>query len=178
MSFGNPITNSAGQRWGLRQQECIELRRMFFTDALPRNSESRALAVAAQLVKKRYARYKLMLTYVEDDQPATAYRAAGWIEIEKYTYVGRVLVNGEWLTMRNANRRGGLSRLSVQDKEMVTRRKLVLPLNADVAQLVERLSTRQQAGGSSPTHPLSDSARSHAMAENRSPRPTELTEEA
>lgn len=64
---------------GLRQ--CIELNRMAFTDRLPRNSESRALAISFRLLKKHAPHIKWVISFADATQcgDGTIYRAAGFL---------------------------------------------------------------------------------------------------
>lgn len=104
MTFGGPIVNHAVTRWGLAQHEALELRKMWFSDALPRNSESRALAIALKLIRRHFTGVAILLTYCDGEEAATAYKAAGWVPCEAHRYIREVLVNGVWLSIRNANR--------------------------------------------------------------------------
>lgn len=67
----------AGTLW----HEFIELNRMAFSDRLPRNSESRALAVAMRLIKKHAPQVKWVVTFADGTQcgDGTIYRAAGFV---------------------------------------------------------------------------------------------------
>jgi hypothetical protein len=58
----------------------IELNRMAFSDALPRNSESRALAVAFRLMRKAYPHLEWIVSFADGTQcgDGTIYRAAGF----------------------------------------------------------------------------------------------------
>lgn len=59
----------------------IELNRMAFSEALPRNSESRALAVAFRLIRKQYPHIKWVVSFADGTQcgDGTIYRAAGFV---------------------------------------------------------------------------------------------------
>ena len=59
----------------------IELNRMALTDVLPRNSESRALAVSMRVLKKHAPHIKWVVTFADGAQcgDGTIYRAAGFI---------------------------------------------------------------------------------------------------
>lgn len=74
--------------------EFLELNRMAFTDALPRNSESRALAVSFKLMKKHYPQIKWILSFSDATQcgDGTIYRAAGFAltQIKKNTMLLRM----------------------------------------------------------------------------------------
>lgn len=82
MSFGPPMDKSkllplvADTAW----TGILELNRMAFSDALPRNSESRALAVARRLIFQRYPQIEWLVTFADATQcgDGTIYRAAGF----------------------------------------------------------------------------------------------------
>lgn len=59
----------------------IELNRMAFSDALPRNSESRALSVAFRLMRKTYPHLDWVVSFADATQcgDGTIYRAAGFV---------------------------------------------------------------------------------------------------
>lgn len=65
---------------GTGWNEFIELNRMAFTDNLPRNSESRALAIAMKLLRKHAPHIKWVVTFADGTQcgDGTIYRAAGF----------------------------------------------------------------------------------------------------
>ena len=67
----------AGTLW----HEYLDLHRLALTDALPRNSESRALAVALRLLRRHAPQVKWLLTYSDASQcgDGTIYRAAGFV---------------------------------------------------------------------------------------------------
>jgi len=66
---------------GTLWNEFIELNRMAFTEALPRNSESRALAIAMKLLRKHAPHLKWVVTFADGTQcgDGTIYRAAGFV---------------------------------------------------------------------------------------------------
>ena len=66
---------------GTGWNEFIELNRMAFTDALPRNSESRAIAIAMKLLRKHAPHIKWVVTFADGAQcgDGTIYRAAGFV---------------------------------------------------------------------------------------------------
>lgn len=82
MSFGPPIDrrNVLHLVEGTEWHEMCELNRMAFRDRLPRNSESRSLAVAAKLFKEHAPWVKWILSFADGTQcgDGTIYRAAGW----------------------------------------------------------------------------------------------------
>lgn len=58
----------------------LELNRMAFSDVLPRNSESRAIAVSIRLIRKHYPHIKWILSFSDATQcgDGTIYRASGF----------------------------------------------------------------------------------------------------
>ena len=83
MQFGPPIDRRkvlplvADTEWN----NMIELNRMAFSDVLPRNSESRAMAVAFRLIKKHYPHIEWVLSFSDGCQcgDGTIYRASGFV---------------------------------------------------------------------------------------------------
>lgn len=83
MSFGSPLDKRKvlplveDTLWN----EMLELNRMAFSDALPKNSESRALGVAFRLIKKHYSHIKWILSFSDGTQcgDGTIYRASGFV---------------------------------------------------------------------------------------------------
>lgn len=59
----------------------IELNRMAFADWLPRNSESRAIAVAMRLIRKAYPHIEWVISFADGTQcgDGTIYRASGFV---------------------------------------------------------------------------------------------------
>jgi len=66
---------------GTRWNEFIELNRLAFTDALPRNSESRALGVTMRLLRKYAPHLKWVVSFADATRcgDGTIYRAAGFV---------------------------------------------------------------------------------------------------
>ena len=66
---------------GTQWHEFTELNRMAFTDVLPRNSESRAIAVAMRILRKHAPQIKWVVTFADGVQcgDGTIYRAAGFV---------------------------------------------------------------------------------------------------
>lgn len=66
---------------GTQWHEFIELNRMAFSDRLPRNSESRALAIAMRLLRKHAPQLKWIVSFADATQcgDGTIYRAAGFV---------------------------------------------------------------------------------------------------
>lgn len=83
MSFGPSINKKGtiniveGTKWN----GFIELNRMAFSDLLPRNSESRAMAVAFRLIKRHYPDIEWVISFSDGTQcgDGTIYRAAGFV---------------------------------------------------------------------------------------------------
>lgn len=69
----------------------IELNRMAFSERLPRNSESRALAIAFRLIRKHYPHIEWVISFADGTQcgDGTIYRASGFVltGIKKNTQV-------------------------------------------------------------------------------------------
>lgn len=59
----------------------LELNRMAFSDRLPRNSESRCMAVAFRLIKKHYPHIEWIISFSDGSQcgDGTIYRASGFV---------------------------------------------------------------------------------------------------
>lgn len=83
MSFGPPINKKgtinivSGTQW----HGMLELNRMAFSDRLPKNSESRAMAIAFKLIKKFYPQIEWIVSFADGTQcgDGTIYRAAGFV---------------------------------------------------------------------------------------------------
>lgn len=83
MSFGSPLDKRKvlplveGTAW----TGMLELNRMAFSDRLPRNSESRCIAVAFRLIKKHYPHVEWVLSFSDGTQcgDGTIYRASGFV---------------------------------------------------------------------------------------------------
>lgn len=83
MQFGPPMDRAKmlslvrGARW----PNILELNRMAFSDALPRNSESRSIAVACRELRKRAPQVKFILSFSDATQcgDGTIYRASGFL---------------------------------------------------------------------------------------------------
>lgn len=66
---------------GTGWNEFIELNRMAFSDTLPRNSESRAIAIAMKLLRKHAPHLKWAVSFADATQcgDGTIYRASGFV---------------------------------------------------------------------------------------------------
>jgi hypothetical protein len=83
IQFGPPLDKRRLIRIveGTGWNEMIELNRMAFSGALPRNSESRALSVACRLLRAHAPHVKWFVTFADAAQcgDGTIYRAAGFL---------------------------------------------------------------------------------------------------
>lgn len=82
MSFGPPMDKSKalGLVRGTGWNQMLELNRMAFDEALPRNSESRCISVAMRLLRKNAPHVKWILSYADACQcgDGTIYRASNF----------------------------------------------------------------------------------------------------
>lgn len=83
MQFGPSLDKRkmVGLVEGTLWNEFIELNRMAFSDALPRNSESRALSIAFKLLRKHAPQLKWIVSFADATQcgDGTIYRASGFV---------------------------------------------------------------------------------------------------
>ena len=83
MSFGPSLDKSKIQGLvdGTGWNEFIELNRMAFDDVLPRNSESRAIAIAMKLIRKNAPQIKWVISFADGCScgDGTIYRASGFV---------------------------------------------------------------------------------------------------
>jgi hypothetical protein len=83
MQFGSPLDKRKvlGLVSGTRWNEMLELNRMAFDDALPKNSESRCIAIAMRLIRKNAPHIKWVLSFADGTQcgDGTIYRATGFV---------------------------------------------------------------------------------------------------
>jgi hypothetical protein len=83
MSYGSPLDKSKvlplvqPSLWN----EMLELNRMAFDEALPKNSESRCISISIKLIKKNAPHIKWILSFADGTQcgDGTIYRASGFI---------------------------------------------------------------------------------------------------
>ena len=82
MQFGPSIDKAKSQRLveGTSWNGWIELHRLAFSDVLPRNSESRAIAIALRMLRKNAPHLEWVLSYADGTQcgDGTIYRASGF----------------------------------------------------------------------------------------------------
>lgn len=101
MQFGASI-NKKGTMNLVRDtgwNEFIELNRMVFDDKLPKNSESRAIAIAMKLIKKNAPHIKWVISFADATEcgDGTIYRASGFhlVGIAENTAIRRNPITGE-----------------------------------------------------------------------------------
>jgi len=82
MSFGPSLdkTKIMGLVRGTGWNGFLELNRLAFSEALPRNSESRALGIALRMIRKAYPHVEWIISFADGCQcgDGTIYRAAGF----------------------------------------------------------------------------------------------------
>lgn len=106
MQFGSPIDRRkvlplvAGTQWN----QMLELNRMAFSERLPRNSESRAMAVAFRMLRRHRPDIKWILSFSDAAQcgDGAIYRAAGFV-------LTGIKPNGQILEMPDGTRIAKLS---------------------------------------------------------------------
>lgn len=83
MQFGPPLDRRkmSGIIKGGATRSMLELNRMAFTEALPRNSESRAIGVAMRLIRKHAPHVRFVVSFADAAQcgDGTIYRASGFV---------------------------------------------------------------------------------------------------
>lgn len=83
MQFGPPLDKRRmlGLVEGTPWDGMLELNRMAFSDALPRNSESRALSIAVRLLRKHAPQVQWVVSFSDGAQcgDGTIYRASGFV---------------------------------------------------------------------------------------------------
>ena len=101
MSFGHSLDKSKviGLVKDTEWNGFVELNRMAFSDKLPKNSESRCLAVALRLIKKAGPHIRWVVSYADATQSGdgTIYRACGFLltQIKKNSTLWRNKKSGE-----------------------------------------------------------------------------------
>lgn len=120
----------AGTGWN----DFIELNRMAFSEALPRNSESRALGVAMRLLRKHYPHLLWVVSFADGTQcgDGTIYRAAGFAltGIRKNTSIWAA-PTGEQFSDHALRNVDGHSRKHAQAQAIVSR--TTMPKGGNVA---------------------------------------------
>lgn len=110
MQFGSSIDKRKilGLVEGTKWNEFLELNRMAFNDLLPRNSESRCIAIAIRLIKKHYPHIKWIISFADGCQcgDGTIYRASGFklIQINKNSTIYK-LISGEIIAKHGTSKK-------------------------------------------------------------------------
>lgn len=81
LQFGPSIDKRRmAKNLGIGFNEALELNRMAFSEALPKNSESRCIAICLRILKKTYPHLKLIISFADACQcgDGTIYRASGF----------------------------------------------------------------------------------------------------
>jgi hypothetical protein len=80
LTLGAGPTNAYSLVEGATPDDCLALTRLWLSDELPRNSESRFLGVVLRGLK-RHSRLKFLVTYADPAQGhlGTIYQATGWV---------------------------------------------------------------------------------------------------
>jgi hypothetical protein len=87
MQYGNPIYKrnvldfvNTGQSMNEKWNSMLELNRMAFDDYLPKNSESRVIAITIKMLKEKAPHIKWILSFADGTQcgDGTIYRASGF----------------------------------------------------------------------------------------------------
>ena len=109
MSFGASLDKRKmlGMVEGTGWNDFLELNRMAFSDALPRNSESRAISIAMRIIKKHYPNIEWIVSFADGSQcgDGIIYRASG------FCLVGIKKNNQMWIAPNNEI----FSRMSLTD---------------------------------------------------------------
>lgn len=83
MQFGPSLDKRKiqGLVHGTGWNDFLELNRMAFSEALPRNSESRALGIAFRMIRKHYPHIEWVVSFADGTQcgDGTIYRASGFV---------------------------------------------------------------------------------------------------
>lgn len=83
MSYGSSLDKSKiiGLVEGTKWNEFLELNRMAFDDVLPKNSESRAIALSLKMIKKNAPHVKWIISFADGCQcgDGTIYRASNFV---------------------------------------------------------------------------------------------------
>lgn len=100
MIWGLPVAKIKGQYGNTWTQ--LELRRMFCDDSLPKNSESRCLAISTRLLKAIFPNCRMLVAYsdLSHGHRGGIYKAAGW------SFAGRIEADadGGWSKHPRHNR--------------------------------------------------------------------------
>ncbi len=80
ITFGSGPANAYRMVEGAKPSDCLTLSRLWLSDELPSNSESRVLGVALRALK-RFTRIRFIVSYADPSHGhlGTIYQATGWI---------------------------------------------------------------------------------------------------
>jgi hypothetical protein len=80
ITFGCGPANAYRMVEGVTQEDCLTLSRLWLSDELPSNSESRFIGICLKYLKK-YTQVKFVVSYADPEQGhvGTIYQATGWI---------------------------------------------------------------------------------------------------
>lgn len=120
----------------------IELNRMAFSERLPRNSESRAIAVAMRLLRKSYPHLEWVMSFADGTQcgDGTIYRASGFV------LTGVKPSNDLWLCPDGKVRHSmNFKTARPTPVQMKVRRSLNMPTESE-GQLLKRWGARKLPG--------------------------------
>ena len=80
ITFGAGPQNAFSLVEAAKAADCLTLTRLWLSDELPANSESRFMAIAIRAIKK-FTRVKFLVTYADPSQGhlGTIYQATGWL---------------------------------------------------------------------------------------------------
>jgi len=112
MQYGPPLDKSKilGIIEGAPWNGVLELNRMAFKETLPRNSESRAIAISVRMLKRAYPDLLFIVTFADASQcgDGTIYRASGFLltQIKETRNLAR-LPSGEVVHKMTLEGRGG-----------------------------------------------------------------------
>lgn len=123
LSYGNPIDKRKvlpfvkGTLWN----EMLELNRMAFDEYLPKNSESRCIAISIKMIKKNSPHIKWILSFSDATQcgDGTIYRASGFklCGINKNSTIYR-LPNGETIAKHGTSKKDFTNAKRLQGYQM------------------------------------------------------------
>jgi hypothetical protein len=80
MTFGVGPTNAYSLVGGAKPDDCLTLTRLWLSDALPRNSESRVVGIVLRNLKQ-HTKVKFLVSYADPAQGhlGIIYQATGWL---------------------------------------------------------------------------------------------------
>lgn len=112
MQFGPPMVkrNVLGLVRGTAWHNMLELNRMAFDAALPRNSESRALGVALRMIRRKYPNIEWVLSFADATRcgDGTIYRASGFVLTEIRVNTGMGTLAGKFVSRMTLTKAGNI----------------------------------------------------------------------